>query len=104
VAAVRWNELFGVTRRERHKMSAVIELTEEEQALIMKRREEIAAKEERRRVKLLTIEIAAKYEAWLQREGRGSTFSTFVNEFDYDEHDASLMFKRVEAIRAAAEP
>jgi hypothetical protein len=80
----------------------MIELTEEEQNLILKRREEIAALEETRRVKLLTLETAAKYEAWLQQEGRGSTFSTFVDEFGYDEHDASSMFKRVEVLRAAA--
>lgn len=82
---------------------STIELTEDEQKLILKRRYEIAAKEESRRVKLQSIETAAKYEAWLQNEGRGSTFSTFVDEFGYDEHDASAVFRRVEAIRVAAE-
>lgn len=83
-------------------MSTVIELTEEERVIILARRNEFAEKEERLRKKLLTIETAAKYESWLQKEGRGSSFSTFVDEFGYDEHGASAMFNMVEAVRKAA--
>lgn len=83
-------------------MADELSLTDAERELILQRRAEqeraAVALAERRAI----LDIASRYEAWLQDNGRGSTFSTFVDEFGYDDIGAGDVFSRVEAIRAAA--
>lgn len=81
-------------------MSA-LELTEEEVAHIKQRREKEEARKAVLKKRLDRIMVAHDYEKWLQDKGRGSTFSTFVNEFGYDELDSSEVYGVVEAIRGA---
>lgn len=80
----------------------LINLTEDERALILRRREKAEAEALALLAKLQVIETAAKYEAWLQSNKRGSSFSTFVNEFGYQEAGADVMFFRVENVRLVA--
>lgn len=37
--------------------------------------------------------VAACYAEWLEANGRGTSFSTFVNEFGYDEPDAAKLYE-----------
>jgi hypothetical protein len=79
-----------------------MDLTEEERQMILANRGE----KQRRKAELLyrrdLLVTAARYEAWLQDNGRGSSFSTFVSEFGYDKEDASVTYNRVQEILEAA--
>lgn len=86
----------------REHVAENLELTDEERAMVLKRRDEARRASEARAATRAALQIAAEYESWLQDNGRGSTFSTFVNEFGYDKLGAGDVFRRVEAIRAAA--
>ena len=77
-------------------------MTDEEIKIIHKHREEKAAVAQRLWEKLKILELAMKFEKWLQDNGRGPSFSTFVNEFGYEEKDASSIFKAVMVIRLTA--
>ncbi len=90
------------TIKKQHHAETVVTLTKGELEMIKACREKDRREAEERGARRKALRLAADYEAWLQDNGRGSTFSTFANEFDYDEHDASEVFKRVEKIRAAS--
>lgn len=70
-------------------------LTESEKNVILKRRaeeaERLAATENCKN----TLRIASEYFTWLAENGRGSSFSTFVDEFYYQEDDSSIMYQQV---------
>lgn len=72
-------------------------LSEDEVELIKARRREQARVAAVAAERLKALRAAADYEAWLQEHGRGSTYSTFVNEFDGD----SRLWDLVEALREA---
>jgi long-subunit acyl-CoA synthetase (AMP-forming) len=80
----------------------IFEITESEKKLILQMRRDEANRKTIQRQRLFALEIAAKYEAWLQENNRGSSFSTFVDEFGYQVAD-KLVFEQIEAIRHAAE-
>lgn len=79
-----------------------MELTASEQEMIRKHRAAQAADAERRSARRVTLDTASRYEAWLQDHGRGSTFSTFVDEFGYNGKDVAEMFRKVEKVISAA--
>jgi len=60
-----------------------MDLTAEEIALVEEYRKEKAKEEERRRRTSHRLQIAKDYIEWLYANGRGTTFSTFVDEFGY---------------------
>lgn len=72
-------------------------LSEDEVELIQSRRQEQAKKEAAAAVRLKALQVTASYEAWLQEHERGSTYSTFTNEFGGD----SSLWDLVEALREA---
>lgn len=78
-------------------------LSDEEINLINDHRAQKAKKlhldKSRRRV----LHVALQYRLWLARKGRGSSFSTFVDEFGYQERDCSEIFRVVENILSAAD-
>lgn len=76
-------------------------LTADERGIIERVRAQKAADEQRRKREKQVLRLTVKYIGWLEREGRGSTFSTFVNEFGYDEHDSSQVYKVIEAIKVS---
>lgn len=82
-------------------MTMTFEITEAEKTLILQRRQQDANLKTIQRQRLFALETAAKYEAWLQENKRGSSFSTFVDEFGYQAAD-KLVFGQVELIRFAA--
>lgn len=83
-------------------MTGLGELSDEEVAMIEQHRAEKARQRERLDNIAKVLMLAARYERWLQKEERGSSFSTFVNEFSYEQKDCSTMFRMVEHLRAAA--
>lgn len=78
-------------------------LTPEEKALILNNREKANRASKKAEMKLRVLKIAGNYESWLQANGRGSSFSTFVEEFGFDEPGAAEFFRRVEKVRAAVD-
>ncbi|HBO4355102.1 TPA: hypothetical protein L4U31_002860 [Pseudomonas aeruginosa] len=78
----------------------LIDLDEEERALVHAHRQQ--KKEERDRLtrRLLVLELALSFESWLQKHERGSSFSTFVNEFGCDDPNHAKLYESVQAIRA----
>ena len=79
----------------------LIEVNDDELTMIYRRREEIGLRAliDSRCVKSLIT--ASEYEQWLNLHGRGSSFSTFINEFNYQGESGELLFKAVEAARKA---
>ncbi len=41
------------------------------------------------------LQVAARYADWLKANGRGTSFSTFVNEFGYQEADATKVYQNL---------
>ncbi|MBE0506704.1 MAG: hypothetical protein IBX50_08285 [Marinospirillum sp.] len=75
------------------------DLTEAEIRLIHQGRESQQAEKDACSFRLNILKLALDYEAWLQSEGRGSSFSAFVNEFNYDKGDCKLMYREVQKVR-----
>lgn len=48
------------------------------------------------------LKVAARYSIWLDKEGRGTSFSTFVDEFGYESSDCKQVYEKVLKIREAA--
>ncbi|MBK0062406.1 MULTISPECIES: hypothetical protein [unclassified Acinetobacter] len=72
-----------------------MELTEDEQRMILERRaeEEHIAKTYEFHTKVLMV--ASDYLKYLNQEGYGTSFSTFVNSFGYDLKDSSMVYQAV---------
>lgn len=71
------------------------DLTKEEKELILKRRQDPVRAESRIRQQQKILKTSIDYWKWLVENGRGSSFSTFIEEFGYDGHDSSIMYKAV---------
>lgn len=69
-----------------------IQVSEQEEAMILNKRareEKISiAKSYRSKI----LKVAHGYREWLDKYGRGSTFSTFVDEFGYQGGDATQVY------------
>jgi hypothetical protein len=79
----------------------IFEITESEKKLILQMRRDEANRKTIQRQRVFALETALKYETWLQENKRGSSFSTFVDEFGCQVAD-KLVFEQVESIRHAA--
>lgn len=77
----------------------MIDLTETEISLIHQSRKSQQAEKDACSLRLDILKLALDYETWLQSEGRGSSFSAFVNEFNYDKGDCKLMYREVQKVR-----
>lgn len=80
------------------------DLSPDEVALIRQRRAENSRREQQLEFRLEAIKVAAEYETWLQANKCGDSFSTFINEFGYQEPQGSIMHHYVTRIRKAATP
>lgn len=78
------------------------DLTDEELSIVRRHREEKAARAASQALRLSALKLAAEYDEWLSTNGRGSSFSTFVDEFGYEESDCSLMYRIVQKLRETA--
>ena len=85
-------------------------LTQAEEAQILQQRKKEAEKASKRAATQLLLQNAAAYDTWLHDNGRGSSFSTFVNEFcqgrpcdrEIPEGMVNTVFGRIELLRACA--
>ena len=77
-------------------------LSEDEMALIEKRRKEQAELDALRAFQEKAVNTAAAWLAWSSVEGYGLTFSTFVNQFGYQDDDGRKMYMAVGRILTAA--
>lgn len=80
------------------------ELSPAEQELIRKHRKELARRQQISDFRLKSIRVAGEYEKWLQDNGRGDSYSTFGEEFGYQDSDRQVMHEHVNRIRQAATP
>lgn len=78
------------------------ELDATEREMIRKHRAEIERIKQNEAFRLKALEVAARYEKWLQAEGEGDSYSTFINSFGYQERDGNEMHEFVQKIRQAA--
>lgn len=69
-----------------------------ETAMILKHREEQARIAANKAFRHKVLKTALAFYEWCEAEGCGPTFSTFVNEFEYQEDDASLVYKAIMGI------
>jgi len=81
-----------------------IDLTPDEIELIRQRRNEKAARQDARDFQRHAICTAHRFAEWSSQAGYGLTFSTFVNQFEYQHVDAKEVFNAVERIMCAAQP
>lgn len=74
-------------------------LTPEEISVVLEHRERQKNQAQKRKNRLTLIGIAKNYEEWLQDNNRGSSFSTFTDEFGFDGSKATDVFRLVDEIR-----
>lgn len=79
-----------------------MEFTDEEKQLILQIRSQKRKEEEDRQFQQSALKVTSMWLDWSARDGSGLTFSTFVNEFGYEEQDGKEMFSAVERILVAA--
>lgn len=77
-------------------------LSADEMALIEKRRKEQAELDALRAFQEKAIKTAGEWLAWSNIDGYGLSFSTFVNEFGYQDDDGRKMYMAVGRIMTAA--
>lgn len=77
-------------------------LSEEEQQIIRKHREEKARVQRTLDFRLKSIRVAGDFEKWMQENGQGNSYSTFINTFNYQETDGHVMHEHVTRILQAA--
>lgn len=75
-----------------------MELTQDEIALVTKHRQQKEARAQQDVLTLYCLETAAKFEAWRQTGGYGMSYSTFLNDFEYQDVvglNHKVVFERV---------
>jgi len=75
------------------------DLTQEEINLILEYREKQKKRARERKNRLHILDIAKKYEEWLQDNRMGSTFTVFIDGFGFSSPIATDVFRHVEEIR-----
>lgn len=80
------------------------DLTASEIALILKHRLEKTQQDAALAFHNKAIATAHAFAMWSERCGEGLTFSTFINQFKYQEPDAKHMYDAVKRIQEAARP
>lgn len=78
------------------------ELSPKEQEIIRSHRAELEQQRQDEAFRLKALEVAARYEKWLQENALGDSLSTFLNQFDYQERDGKELHDAIAAIRKAA--
>ncbi len=75
-----------------------MELTESEARIILERRAEETHVEKTDAFREKALKVASDFLSWSYKEGYDLTFSTFVNQFSYEERDCQLMYAAVKQI------
>lgn len=63
--------------------------------MIIEMRDRDAYEKYRQKTLIKALVIAGRYARWLNKNGRGSSYSTFHNEFGYDKVGSSDMYRMV---------
>lgn len=75
-----------------------MDLTQAERGLVLAHRLEQAEREAARRFRLHVLEVAWRFQAWLDENGAGASYSTFCDDFGYyeaeEDIDRSLSWRR----------
>jgi hypothetical protein len=77
-----------------------MELTDSEAAHIEEMRQKDQAEKEYRKTTLEILRTAYEYENWLQKNGYGSSYSTFCDDFGYGADQT--LYNAVEKVRTTA--
>ena len=81
----------------------MMEITEQEQAQLIAQRDENGRFKRALKRRAEILKVAYQYELWLQANGRGSSFTTFCDEFGYQsEANLSSIYAAVNEVRQAA--
>lgn len=80
------------------------ELSPDEVALIQARRDERAQREAARAFQRKAIATALAFSDWSAETGYQLTYSTFIDNFGYQDGDGKRMYETVKCIRDAAWP
>ena len=75
-----------------------MELTDSEARIILERRAEEAHAEKTDAFREKALNVANNFLIWSYKEGYAPTFSTFVNQFGYDNLDCKIMYEAVKKI------
>ena len=75
-----------------------IVLTKAEKEIILQLRKDDEYRRRMKELYLSRLKTAYEFAKWMEERGVGSTFSTFCNEFGYDELDASGVYEVVSDI------
>jgi hypothetical protein len=69
-----------------------LQLTPQEEKLILEHRKANEEEANARQMALVLLQVACEFETWLQENGRGFSYSTFVNEdeFGFGKYDLPL--------------
>ena len=79
-------------------------LSEREEDAVLKIRADEAKQIAADKFQRKAIATAHKFTVWSNKHGDGLTFSTFVNQFNYDAPDYKAMYEAVKRIQDAAWP
>lgn len=80
------------------------DITKEELEIIQKRREEELKKLRRLEFQRRSISVAGEFIRWSDLNNEGLTYSTFINNFGYQENDGRAMYEAVARILEASYP
>lgn len=78
------------------------ELSTREQQMIREHRAKEAKEARLNELRLKVLRYAADYEQWLQDNGRGDSYSTFVNEFGCTDPERQYIYECLVSVRKAA--
>lgn len=79
-----------------------MELTPEEAEIIEEKRQQEAAKKKAKSDRLGLLRLSYEWEAWLQENGAGATYSTFCDDFGYSGNNRTATYRMVEELRQTA--
>lgn len=82
----------------------MLDLSPEEIAVIQRRRDEQATQDARIAFQKKAISTAYSFSNWSDENGYELTFSTFINDYHYQDDDGKAMYEAVKRIQEAAWP
>jgi hypothetical protein len=72
-----------------------MQLNDYEIQLVRKHRAEVKAKADALEMRVLVLSTALAFERWLQKSGEGHSYSSFVNQFGYQDKESNKMYAQV---------
>ena len=82
----------------------MLTLTPEEESIIIEMRKKDILDKAKVAFKVKAVSTAHAFVVWSELNDAGLTFSTFINNFNYQDNDGRIMFEAVQRILDAAWP